>query len=223
MAASFSRIARRRGGVAGLEFALIAPVLVTLLAGTADVSNALLTARYMQTAAGAVAEIASTSSAQTQTLNKLTDVQAWQATTAPFAFFPAWTSLEARNTFAITISAIAFAASPSGCSQNCTYTASVQWSVANNLGQPLLRTCGSLPAAPDIDGASYATIPASVFGSTSILVADIAYTFRPYFFGFVIGNLAMMESAYISPRINNTTQLVPAGGIGTNLVCAVSS
>ncbi|WP_428534045.1 TadE/TadG family type IV pilus assembly protein [Rhodopila sp.] len=213
----------KRDGVAGLEFALISPVLLILFLGTIDISNALLTARRMTLAAGSVAEIASTSSVQSQALNKLTDAQAWQATTAAFALFPGWTYPPAQQTFAITISGVDFTASPSGCTENCSYTAKVKWSVANDLGQAQLRPCGALAEAPDTDAPSYQALPAGNFGPTSLFVADISYTFRPAFFGFVTGDIPMMQSAYISPRINNDTVLVAAGGAGASNNCEPSS
>jgi Flp pilus assembly protein TadG len=210
---------RAQSGVAGLEFALISPVLLTLFLGTIDVSNALLTARRMGIAANAVATIATTSSAQTQALNMLTDVQAWQATTAAFAFFPGWTAAAAKKTFTITLSAVAFTATPAGCTQKCNYTANVRWSVANNLGVAKLRSCGPLTIVPNNDLPSYLTLPAGNLGQTSLLAADISYTFQPMFFGFITGAIPMMQSAYVSPRINNQTLLTGAGGSVTSVNC----
>lgn len=212
-----------RAGVAGLEFALLSPILLVLFVGTIDLSDALLTARRMGLAAGSIAEIATTSSAQTQALNILTDVQAWQATTAAFAFFPGWTDKAAKQTFAITLSAVVFTATQAGCTQNCAYTAKVAWSVANNLGVARPRACGPLTMAPNTSATDYGTLPAGNFGATSLLVADISYTFQPIFLGFLIGDIPMMHSAYVSPRINNATLLQSAGGAGVNVNCAPGS
>jgi Flp pilus assembly protein TadG len=208
-----------RAGIAGLEFALISPILLTLFLGTIDVSNALLTARRMGIAANSVAAIATTSSAQSQALNILTDVQAWQATTAAFVFFPGWTAAIAKRTFTITISGVGFTATPAGCMQNCTYRAKVVWSVANNLGGAKLRACGPLATVPNNNPASYLTLPDGNLGRTSLLIADISYTFQPMFFGFITGDIPMMQSAYVSPRINNETILSSAGGAGFSVNC----
>jgi Flp pilus assembly protein TadG len=217
---------RRNGGVAGLEFALVAPVLLTLFLGTIDLSGALLTARRMSVAAGSVAEIATAGAAQTQAMNVLTDVQAWQATTAAFALFPEWTAQIANGTFAITLSGVSFTPTSAGCTQNCTYVAKVMWSVANELGAAKLRACGPLTSVPNAAATSYTTLPTGNFlsigsiGPTPLLVADIAFTFQPTFFGFLIGAIPMMQSAYISPRIGNAyVQLKSAGGAGVNQIC----
>ena len=212
-------LCKARAGVAGLEFALISPVLLTLFLGTIDISNALLTARRMGIAANSIAAIATTSSAQTRALNILTDVQAWQATTAAFVFFPGWTAAIAKQTFAITLSAVTFTATPEGCTQNCSYAAKVKWSFANNLGTATLRACGPLATVPNNNLASYLTLPVGNLGQTSLLVADISYTFQPMFFGFITGNIPMMQSAYLSPRINNQTTLMSAAGAGISVNC----
>lgn len=214
---------KSRAGVAGLEFALLSPVLLVLFLGTIDLSGALLTARRLELVAGAVAEIGTTSAAQNQALNVLTDVQAWQATTAAFVHFPDWAAQSANPSFAITLSSVAFTAKPAGCTQNCTYSANVTWSVANNLGSPQLRACGTLASVPDTNAASYAALPADNFGPTSLLVADVSFTFQPIFFGFLFGNIPMMQSAYISPRIDNGIQLVRAGGAVVSVICAPTS
>jgi len=156
-------------------------------------------------------------------LNVLTDIQAWQATTSAFAWFPAWARPPVTRNFAITLSGVAFTATPSGCTKNCSYVANVLWSVANDLGAPTLRACGPLQSVPNNNAPSYSTLPAGDFGATSLLVADISYTFQPVLFGFLIGNIPMMQSAYISPRIDNGIQLLVTGGGGVSVQCGSSS
>ncbi len=60
-------------GAAALELALAAPVLLLLLLGSIDVSNAILVTRRLEAVATAVADMASTGSAQEQALNIITD------------------------------------------------------------------------------------------------------------------------------------------------------
>jgi Flp pilus assembly protein TadG len=215
-----NRRIKARAGTAGMEFALLSPVLLTVFLGTIDISGAFLTARRMEIAAGSMALIATAGAAQSQALNILTDVQAWQATTAAFAFFPGWTAPAARKTFAITISEVEFTATPAGCTQGCAYTANVIWSMANDLGTPQLRACGPLTIVPNNTPTSYTTLPTGDVGVTSLIVADISYMFQPTFFGFLFGDIPMMQSAYSSPRINNGVQLKLSGGAGVSVKCA---
>jgi len=65
MAAEMTATRHACAGVAGLEFALLSPVLLILFLGNIDLPGALLTARRMEIAAGSVAQIGTTGAAQT--------------------------------------------------------------------------------------------------------------------------------------------------------------
>ena len=204
---------RCRRGLAAVEFALLLPVLLTCLAGVTDLSLAVITGRRLTAAAQSVAIIASTMAVQTSSLNTRTGLQAWQATTAPFALFPQWRAEAAQSgLYSITLSGVDFSAGNGG------YTASTQWSVANPSGQIRLRRCGSLAAAADGGTNTHATLPAGVFGPTSILVADVSTIFTPVFTSVFLGSVPMSRSAFVSPRIGNGIQL-SGSGPGTTLLC----
>ena len=215
---------RRRGrsGLAGLEFALLSPLLLVLFLGTLDVSNAVLTARRLEIAAGAVARIASTSATQAQAQNSLTDVQALIATSAVFALFPSWTNSNAPA-FSITLSNVGFTAAPTGCTTNCTYNGAVLWSVVLPLGVQQRRACGPVAAAPNGQASTYSSLPAGDFGPTSLLVADVSVVFHPYFLGFVIGDIPMMQSITMSPRVSNGTTLSIATNWNVAVICPGAS
>ncbi len=187
---------------------------MTLLLGTIDLSNAILTARRMEVAATATAEMASTDSAQNQALNEITDLQASEATTAPFAFFPAWARQTSHGGFAVTLSGVTFTASPNGCTQGCTYTPRVAWSVGNPLGTGQLRACGNVSVVADSAASTITSIPSDDVGPATLFVADVQYSFTPIFFGFLFGNIPLFEQATVSPRIGNGTTLLQAGGSG---------
>ena len=212
------RLLAARGALAGVEFALILPLLLAMLAGLADLSLAIITARRLTSAAADVALTASTMAVQASNLNALSGTQAWQATTAPFAVFPAWRSVNTGDKgFSITLSAVDFAATPRGCTTQCAgYAASTRWSVGNPAGQIMLRPCGALAAGDGADG--MATLPKGVFGATSPTSSDVATVFVPLFTGVFVGPVAMLRSAYIPPRVNNGVQLTSAGP-GQSVVC----
>lgn len=218
------KLLRSRKGLAGLEFALVAPVLVTVLLSVADLSRAILMGRRLQVAADAVATIASTEAVQTSSLNILSAYQAYAATTAPFALFPTWIASQysVLNSFAITLTEVNFSASPKGCTTACSYTANVAWSVANPQGQPVLRSCGTLSSVPNGTAPSLATIPAGDFGATSVFIADVSQVFTPLFTAVFLGKITMQRTAYVSPRVNNSVTLVP-GYIGASVICPATS
>lgn len=201
---------RCRRGLAGIEFALVLPFLLLVLAGIVDLALGILMNRRLMVAADAVATIASTMAVQAASLNTLTGTQAWQATTAPFALFPDWRLGAVPGAFAITLSSVNFTSGGTA--------ASVGWSVASPQGQPKLRACGTLASVSNGSPASLATLPAGVFGATSLLVADVQAPYAPMFAGIFTGTVTLMQSAYVSPRINNGVSLSGAFP-GNSVVC----
>ena len=211
---------RSRRALAGLEFAIVAPFLVLLLLGTADVARALVMARRLTVAADAVATIASTQAVQIANLNVLTAYQAYAATTAPFALFPTWLASQksTNNSFAITLSEVNFKPTVAKCTADCSYTGNVFWSVANPSGQAQLRACGALTSVANGTTTSLKTLPASTFGATSLFVADVSQVFVPLFTAVFLGNVTLTRTAYVSPRVNNAVTL-QAGYSGPSLTC----
>ena len=209
------RLLKSRRGLAGLEFAIIVPLLLTLLCGVADLSSAILMGRRLTVAASSVAMIASTLAVEASTLNSLNGQQAWQASTAPFAQFPLWATGTGPGTFSITLSSVVFNSSQGGG-----YGAHVAWSVANPAGQTRLRACGSLSAVPDSSASSMTTLPADAFGATALLVADVSGRFTPLFTSVFLGPFNLQRSAYVSPRIDNGVSL-SSGFPGPSVICSV--
>ncbi len=214
---------RARRGLAALEFALILPVLVTLLFGLVDLSQAIIFSRRLTVAAQETATIASTMAVQSNNQNALTETQAYDATTAPFALFPGWQSGPNPGTFAITLSVATFAPSPSGCTSGCTYSGKISWSGANPYGQTNLRPCRAVnAAASNTTAPSLTTLPPGVFGPTAVIIADVSAPFVPLFTGYFTGTFTMLQSAYVSPRLNNAVQLTNTYASGPYLCQADS-
>lgn len=207
---------RSRRGLAGVEFALVAPLLLIMLFGVVDLSRAILMIQRLTVAAASTATIASTMAVQASSLNILTGQEAWQATTAPFALFPDWRLGTLPGTFAITLSSVAFTTGSGG------YSAHVTWSAANPSGQAHMRPCGVLSPAPNSARATLGTLPTGDYGPTSILVADVSGVFVPAFTSVFVAPLTFMRSASISPRINNGVTLT---GVfpGPSITCPAAS
>ena len=210
------KLLQARRGLAGVEFAIVVPLLLTLLCGVVDLSRAILLSRRLTLAASYTATTASTMAVQASSLNALSGLQAWQATTAPFAVFPDWLLPPRPGSFSITLSSVTFVPSGSG------YTAQVAWSVANPGGQTRLRNCGTLQAVPDGAPTSPESLPVDAFGPTSILVADVSGVFTPVFTSVFLNPFTLQRSQYISPRINNGIALTN-GFPGPVITCATSS
>ncbi len=217
------RLWRARRGLAAVEFALLLPLMVTLLFGVVDLSQAIIFSRRLTVAAQETATIASTLAVQSTNQNALTETQAVNATTAPFALFPGWQSGPNPGAFAITLSVATFATATSNCTASANYCGTIAWSSANPNGQAGLRPCGPVaPAASDTAAPSLTALPPGLFGPTAIIIGDVSAPFTPLFSGYFLGSFTMLQSAYVSPRLNNSVQLTNTFSSGSYL-CQASS
>ena len=206
------------GALAGIEFAIVLPVLLIMLGGVVDLSRAFIAMRRLTVAAEDVALIASTMAVQASTLGTLSGPQAARATTAAFALFPSWRASGAKD-FSVTLSAVEFTPSPSGCTTNCSYSGRVRWSVGNTAGKVVLRPCGNIAQASNNSFDSMTALPAGAFGPTSLLVGDVSMTFVPLLTSMFTGPFPMLRSAYIPPRVSSGVRLTSIGP-GQTVTCS---
>ena len=214
------RLREMRRGIAGMEFALIAPILVTLVIGVVDITDAIITWRHLSIAAEAVAEIATEMSAQPGGSNLITATQVWQASTAAFGIMPGWKSGLMATSYAITVSSVVIRPTVTGCTTACTYVAKVAWSVPFSPGITEIRTpCAVESQVANNLANSLTTLPVGVIGPSPLLVVDIFYEFQPMFVGFITGPIAMLRSAYLQPRIGTNAQYIVYSPSGTSVTC----
>ncbi len=202
---------RDRDGGPAMEFAIVAPVMVMLLLGGLDASDALLTWRRVATAAREIAIIATEMSVQPDLTTVLTPAQAYQASTAIYALFPQLKSTVNTVQYSVTLSAIVFTATPPGCdpATNCVYTASTAWSYALPMGRNVTRPCGVLQQVPPGTPASPRTVPtAGMTALTSVVVADVTVVYTPVFTAFITSPITMSRAAFMPPRTANPDQYV---------------
>jgi Flp pilus assembly protein TadG len=231
LAKARNRLVGDQTGVAVVEFALISPLLITLLMGGYDASQAMIAWRRTSAAAQQIVKIATEVSIQADQTTSLTPTQAQQATSTIFAVVP---GLSAGGNFSVTLSGVVFTAGPPNVTSqianpclstttNC--TASVAWSVAYSNGQNVTRPCGTVRQVPPNTAASLSTLPTlnvSAQYLTSLVVADVTTTFTP-FFGKFIGSFSITSTAMLVPRIGAATQFVEydvSNVSGDNNVCA---
>jgi Flp pilus assembly protein TadG len=198
---------RSRSGIAALEFALIAPVLVTVCAGLYDLTTAFLAWQRVNMAALAIAQITTYQAANSNNtnMNILNLAETRTGASAIYAYLPNTLSASPPG-FGVTISSIAMVPTPSGCTVNCTYTAHVAWSGIFQ-GSGSRRPCdarsgvSALNFVPDGSNPTPQTLPTDLQSTGQpLLVVDVNYTFQPLFFTFITGNIMMMGSAYFPPR-----------------------
>ncbi len=223
-----SGLLRSRDGLAALEFALIAPILVAMVAGLYDLTTAFIAWRRVTAAAMSIAEIATGEAASAVNgANILNQTQAAAAASAVYPYLPSL-SLPSPPAFGVTISSIVMTPTVSGCTSSCTYTAHVAWSGVF-AGTGVVRPCDSvqgtsvISSVSDTSNPSPTTLPVDMFSAAPLLVVDVTYTFKPMFFRFITGNIAMAQTSYLSPRTGLTSawvQYFPAGSSDPTGLCA---
>jgi hypothetical protein len=232
-----------RRGIASLEFAFAAPVMLTLSLTCVDAARAYLIWAQVHNAANAIAEAAEKMSVTTNPTTgaittQLTADQMQQAMTVVYAEIP---QLDLGNggglfpdAFAVALSSVSYTplcTSASGCGSQTPY---VVWSSYLSTGGPALyqgfdRPCGTLqPVARFRDNnGNINEMPSPVLaGGTAMtltpqLVADVVYTFHP-FFPLFIGTTQIIASANMPVPIGGLSQVVTfntTGGTGNVRSC----
>ncbi len=202
---------RDRSGSPAIEFALVAPLMFTILAGSYDVTQIFIAMRQVTSTAQEVVQIATEQAVQPDQSNALTVQQAYQAMTAIYAMIPRLKTGADTSPFSVTLSAIVFFANP-GCvvGGNCTYVAGIAWSVALPQGLQVTRPpCGIVTQVTPDQQATVNNLPSSGMTTlTSVVVADVSYKYQPLFSGFVTGPITLQRTAFLPPRAGKPTPWV---------------
>lgn len=202
---------RDRDGTPALEFAIIAPVMFLILAGTYDVTQIFIAMRQVTSTTQEIVQIATQQAVQPDQSISLTVNQAKQAMTAIYAMMPGLKSGADTSQFSVTLSAIVLVASPPGCvaGNGCTYTANTAWSTPLSLGQSVRRSCGVVTQVAPTEPATMTNLP--IWGMTtvtSVVIADVIYKYKPLFSGFITGPVILQRTAFLPPRAGKPTDYV---------------
>lgn len=202
---------RDRSGTPALEFALIAPVMLLILAGTYDVTQIFIAMRQVTSAAQEIVQIATEQAVQPDQTISLTTQQAYQAQTAIYAIMPRLKSGADVSQYSVTLSAIVLVPTPPGCvaGSGCTYVANTAWSTTLPLGIKVRRPCGIVTQVAPTEPATISNL--SIWGMTtvtSVVVADVTYTYQPLFSGFITGPFKFQRTSFLPPRAGTPTDYV---------------
>ena len=183
-----------RSGVAMLEFAVIAPVLVIMLVGMTNIGVAYVDAQRIGAVADEAGLMATQLAIQPDQTTTLTAAQVYAASSIIYAVLPETLTMPATN-FGVTISDIYYVgancytgtASALPCPGG--YTANVAWSVPMAGGLQWVRPCGTVTQTSSSAAQVLAngnstptTVPtAGIQVLNSIIVVDVTYKFIPFF------------------------------------------
>lgn len=224
------RLAAETRCIAGIEFALASPILLTLTLSGVDAARAYLIWSQVHNAANAIAEAAEKMSVTTNATtgaitSQLTSTQIQQAMTVVYAEIPQLNLGNGGGLFpdniAVALSSVSYTPLCTKATNCGTQTPFVVWSDYLRIGGPSLyqgfrRPCGTLQRVaqfPDNNGNINKMIdPTLTSGGTAMtltpqIVADVVYTYHP-FFPFFIGTTQIFASATMPVPIGPLNQVV---------------
>jgi Flp pilus assembly protein TadG len=172
---------KARDGLAAVEFAFIAPVLVTLLLGSVEISNALECRQKVTSLASSAADLV----AQTASVSSSDITNIFNAVTAIMYPFTGTTS--------IVITSVMSDGNGGG---------TVAWSQAQNgtalatgsavtLSQPIMSTCTT---------STQSSCTPCAKNACSVIMARISYSYISPIGKFLIGTVPMTDSFFARPR-----------------------
>lgn len=192
------RNVRDTAGIAAVEFALILPLMLTLYLGSTELTQGVMASRKMTLVSRTISDLV----AQQPNGTAMTD-------TTMSAVFSAATAIMSPfdpSTLKMTISAVEFVANTgSGGTIYNGYEAKVRWSKTGPYGGTA-RTCAKLTPVANATAPSSTTLPQGLFGSGSLIIGDVSYTYTPGFGGAFLAwsstdsVMTMKNTTYMRPR-----------------------
>ena len=196
------RFWRSKRGVAALEFALVAPFLITLLLGGFEITRYIKTVRHINFVSSTIGQFFSQN-----TTGTITDDDMHFAIDSTMIIFPDSLANAARKglywwqDISLAMSSVAFTPTVPGCASNCTYNATLMWTSFAGTSRPC-----STPLLPVSDTAtpSPTTLPADVYGPGTLIVIDVVYNYTPMVATQLFGTMKITRSFYVQPRYVST-------------------
>jgi Flp pilus assembly protein TadG len=219
-----SRLRSDRRGLAMLEFAIVAPVMVTMATAGFDIARALIAWQEVQAAAEWAAAGAAILSVQADSSTSLTLQQAQAAMSSIYGTIPQVKSKLWTGAYGITMSSVQWS-----CSSNCTvFTPYLAWTTSlyglapsettSNIDTAFFRTCGTAlqqVAAVPSDSTVLTTVPTlNVSTNSNFVMVDIHFQYVPLLpFAFITGPIDFYTTfTFPNPIGANNQPIVFDGG-----------
>jgi len=209
--------------VSAIEFAFVVPVLLLFLVAAFDCGRLVYASERVEAVANQIAEMLAETpkSAAAATagdgLVASSDILSLY-NSGPFIFPDVLSQAQQQNVawsqlLKLDMASVSFAATPTGCTTNCTYTPKIIWNYGDTA---FLRACKSaLTGVADSSATNPATLPTDVFGPNSVLVVDVHYSWSPTFGAAYFSPVTFARSIYLSPRY--VTNVEATSGNGVNI------
>lgn len=188
------RMRRNEDGVAALEFAWLAPVMIMLYVGAVELHFALSASRRVTDLASAAADLVAQTSDITSGMDKIFDAAALYL--EPFG----------TDTLKITVTSICHDYNDNG---------RVDWSANYEKGGVHTYSHGQSIDLPSDEGGT----PLLTTRGSSLVLAEVEYTYiRPH--GWFVTNDKFADHYYLRPRLTQTASVINRDAGGAELGCA---
>ncbi len=209
-----SGLAACRRGVAAVEFALVAPIMIVMMIGVFDIARAMTVQQEVYNSTHSILVSASSLAVQTDKTTSLTVTQVQQSLSTVFAAMPGRRNGTLSGVTGVILTSVNFTQSDPTCkptqSAPCSYVPNVAWSVAYadpagrngrkiNTFEAATRPCMQLnQTAPtqDTPGDLTSVRTLNLTNPDPMLIVDTHYRYTPLFFRFITGPIDFWSSGY---------------------------
>jgi Flp pilus assembly protein TadG len=193
-----NRFIKSDNGVAAVEMALVLPFLVLLFLGTVEISRFFLISKRVSNVSASIAQMLSTSSAvrPKEQLYFLASSIYSIPTIEPDTLSAGGSVWGSHN---VSMASVEFVPVDKNCqTSNCNFDAMVRFTYSVDPDQ--MRPCGKATKVADGIVLTSNTLPASLYGPGSVIVADVSYAYKPLFGSRFFGDITLFKSSFMAPR-----------------------
>lgn len=219
-----------QGGVAALEFAFAAPVLLILMLSGLELENYIKAVRKVELYASSISEMISEAKPPTNQVNaaSVSQLDIHFAFDSGLVIFPYVMKDAARKNIpwwqdiSVDFASIQFNQTSTSCNgqgdQSSCYLAKVLWTSTGTAGANF-RPC-IVPQLPTTSATpNRLTLPSTVFGSGSLIVIDVVFNYTPSFGSGLVPSRRIARSVYVQPRYATVINFDTTNNDGIVTVC----
>lgn len=220
-----------RRGLSAVEFALVLPVLLALMLGGIQLVTYVNATRKVELVAHSISQmISQVPPPPGSTIATVNATDLHFSFDSALVLFPYVMKDAARqnvlwsNDITIKYASVAFTQKSTACNDpadmSACYTANVVWTSTGTSGSTQ-RSCGTpLLPADNTAAPNVGTLPRSVYGPGSIIVIDVAFTFKPTFGAKFFSGSQIARSVYVQPRYATLVNYDTANSDGIATKCS---
>lgn len=216
LAGGIRRFKRDSAGASAIEFALVTPIMITMILGASEIERYYRYDRHMIMAAKHFSQVLANSVAETGELQRsMLD----SAMASVIMNFPELTAEAARSgqTWQQTLTSggmlIRFTPTVVGCTAGCSYTGASEWTWGTS------QSCGAITGASAGTAAGALTIPSGLFGPGVLFKTDLFLTYTPQF-DTILPAFQMQRTGYATPVSTNNATLAGDPGVISISACS---